>query len=43
VVVGAWGWQGLGVVAGVLALAMLAAILAAERMGRISDRTSSTG
>ena len=38
-VVGAWGWQGLGVVAGVLALAMLAAILAAERMGR-SVRTN---
>ncbi|MBI1683842.1 MFS transporter [Caulobacter hibisci] len=33
-VVGRWGWQGLGVCVAVLAVAMLAAILAAERMGR---------
>jgi MFS family permease len=33
-VVGRWGWQGLGVCVAVLALAMLAAILTAERLGR---------
>lgn len=31
-VVGRWGWQGLGVCVAILALAMLAAILAAERL-----------
>ncbi len=34
-VVGRWGWQGLGVCVAVLAVAMLAALLAAERMGRV--------
>lgn len=33
-VVGRWGWQGLGVCVAVLAVAMLAVLLAAERMGR---------